>query len=183
MNYLEHLETHCGTFVSGFDIPDLLEDAVQIIELEEESTKITSISTLGLHWHALQFEDGSTVHQELLFRFKQQHPKEEFVKLIWQLTDHALETYQAFELGELFELPQGVLEQYSFSSVYVTAPFYSDESFITYEHEEQSVLVVWFVPIYPSEEHFIEEHGPEKFDELLYETDYELLDLNRKELV
>ncbi|MEJ6528636.1 suppressor of fused domain protein [Exiguobacterium sp. USCH10] len=183
MNYLEHLEKHCGTFVSGYDIPYLLEDDVQIIELEEESSKITSISTLGLHWHALQFENGSTAHQELLFRFNQQHAKEEFVELMWQLTDFALGTHQAFELGELYELPEEVLEQYSFSSVYVTAPFYSDESFITYENEEQSVLVVWFVPIYPSEELFIEEHGTERFDELLYETDRELFDLNRKELV
>lgn len=183
MNYLEHLEKHCGTFVSGFDIPDLLEDAVQIIELEEESSKLTSISTLGLHWHALQFEDGSTVRQELLFRFMQQHAKEEFIELMWQLTDHALGTHQAFELGELYKLPEGLLEQYSFSSVYVTAPFYSDESFITYEHEDQSVLVVWFVPIHPSEEQFIEEHGTERFDELLYETDYELLDMNRNKLI
>lgn len=183
MNYLEHLEKHCGTLVSGYDIPHLLEDDVQIIELEEEASKITSISTLGLHWHTLQFENGSIAHQELLFRFNQQHVKDEFAELMLQLTLYAIRTHKAFELGELYELPEEVIEQYSFSSVYVTAPFYSDESLITYKNGEQSVIVVWFVPIYPSEELFIEEHGTERFDELLYETDRELFDLNRKELV
>lgn len=96
---------------------------------------------------------------------------------------HALETHQAFDLGEYLQLPLGALKQYKFSSIYVTAPFYSDPSFLRYEGETNDVLVVWLVPIFSSEERFIEEHGPEAFDELLFETEDELLDFKRKPLV
>jgi len=184
MDYLEHLEAHCGEFVGGYDFPDLMEDHVQILKLKEpKPSDIVSISTLGLHLHPLQFEDGSGAHQEVLFRFKQKRAEQDIVQLAWHLATHALETHQAFDLGEYFSLPKGVLKRSNFSSIYVTAPFYSDESFLVYEGDTQNVLVVWFVPISPSEERFIEEHGAEAFDELLYETDDELLDLKRKPLV
>ncbi|TCI30660.1 suppressor of fused domain protein [Exiguobacterium sp. SL-10] len=184
MDYLEHLEAHCGEFVTGYDVPDLLEDHVQILKLEEpKPSDIVTIATLGLHLHSFQFEDGSVAHQDLLFRFKQKRAEQDIVQLVWHLATHALETHQAFDLGEYFSLPKGVLKRYKFSSIYVTAPFYSDPSFLKYEGEPHDVLVVWFVPIFPSEERFIEEHGAEAFDELLFETDDELLDLKRKPLV
>lgn len=184
MDYLEHLEAHCGEFTNQFEFEDLMEQAVQFLQFNDSPTTNTfTISTLGLHWHTLQNEDGTHLHQELLMSFKQKRAYEDVVELLWQLTNHVLETHQAFELGEYFELPSNVFKRLKFSSIYVTTPFYFDKSFLVYEGDEQKVLSVWFIPIFPSEEEFIETHGAEQFDELLYETEDELLDLKRKPLV
>ncbi|WP_404353191.1 suppressor of fused domain protein [Exiguobacterium aurantiacum] len=184
MNYLEHLESHCGEFTNQFETEDLLEQAVQFLQFDDSPTTDTfTISTLGLHWHTLQNEDETYTHQELLLSFKQKRLYEDVLELLWQLTMHALETHHAFKLGEYFELPPNVFKRLKFSSIYVATPFYFDESFLVYEGDEQTVIPVWFIPIFPSEESFIEAHGAERFNELLYKADYVLLDLKRKPLV
>ena len=184
MNYLEHLESHCGEFTNQFETEDLLEQGVQFLQFDDSpATDAFTISTLGLHRHTLQNEDETQTHQELLLSFKQKRAHEDVLELLWQLTTHALETHHAFELGEYFELPSNVFKRLKFSSIYVATPFYFDSSFHAYEGNEQTVVPIWFIPIFSSEEAFIEAHGAERFNELLYKTDDELLDLKRKPLV
>ncbi len=150
---------------------------------DSPTTDSYTISTLGLHWHTLQNEDGTQTHQELLLSFKQKRSYEDVLELLWQLTTHALETHHAFKLGEYFELPPNVFKRLNFSAIYVAKPFYFDESFHAYEGDEQTVVPFWFIPIFPSEEAFIEANGVERFNEVLYKTDDALLDLKRKPLV
>ncbi|MCT4796693.1 suppressor of fused domain protein [Exiguobacterium alkaliphilum] len=184
MNYLQHLESHCGEFTNQFETDDLLEQAVQFLQFNDSPTTDSyTISTLGLHWHTLQNEDGTQTHQELLLSFKQKRSYEDVLELLWQLTTHALETHHAFKLGEYFELPPNVFKRLNFSAIYVAKPFYFDESFHAYEGDEQTVVPFWFIPIFPSEEAFIEANGVERFNEVLYKTDDALLDLKRKPLV
>lgn len=93
-----------------------------------------------------------------------------------------------FNEAEYYPLPEGIFEKYQFSSVYDTSPVYFDESFFLFEtdsnvgNEPDTVLPVWFVPIFESEEKYIEKHGADQFEDLLFETD-ELVDFNRKPLI
>ena len=81
----------------------------------------------------------------------------------------------AFGTAEYYPLPEGIFEKYQFSSVYVTSPVYFDESICLFEtdanigNEPDTVLPVWFVPIFESEERYIEKHGANRFEHLLIE--------------
>ncbi|HAE0521388.1 TPA_asm: hypothetical protein G2720_26700 [Salmonella enterica subsp. enterica serovar Enteritidis str. P125109] len=136
----------------------------------------------------MHFTTGNKVHQEIMMSLNQSDTEEDVLELLWQLTNHALSSGEAFDLGEYYALPKNVFSNYEFSAVYVTAPFYFDESFGVYEgnreiEEPKQVLPVWFVPIFSSEEKYIEKFGVEKFNNLLFNTKEELLDLNRKPLI
>lgn len=184
MNYLEHLENHCGEFVDQFEFEDLLEEHIQFLKFKDSPCEgAYSITSLGLHWHGLQFEDRTIVHQEVMVTTKQDDIQDDMVMLLWNLSNHALETGHAFNLGEYFKLPKGIFKKYKFSSIYVTAPFYFEESFRVYEGDLAKVLPVWFVPIFKSEEKYIEKYGQENFENLLFDTSTELVDFKRKPLV
>lgn len=189
MNYLDHLEKYCGEFVGHFEYEDLAEENIQFLKFDAAPSETSyTVSTLGLLWHTLHFTTGNKVHQEIMMSLHQSGTEEDVLELLWQLTNHALSSGEAFDLGEYYSLPENVLSNYDFSAVYVTAPFYFDESFAVYEgnheiEEPETVLPVWFVPIFSSEEKYIEKFGVEKFNTLLFNTNKELLDLKRKPLI
>lgn len=189
MNYLDHLEKHCGEFTEAFPIEELEQKNVQILKFQDAPFKGTyTIASLGLLFHPLQLEDGSLMHQELMMSAEQLDVQDEIIFLLWQLAEYAMRTGNAFDAAEYYPLPEGIFEKYQFSSVYVTSPVYFDESFCLFEtdsnvgNEPDTVLPVWFVPIFESEEKYIEKHGANRFEDLLFETD-ELVDFNRKPLI
>lgn len=67
MNYLDHLEQHCGEFTEAFLIEELEQKNVQILKFKDAPFKETyTIASLGLLFHPLQMEDGSLMHQEIM---------------------------------------------------------------------------------------------------------------------
>ncbi|WP_394679573.1 suppressor of fused domain protein [uncultured Exiguobacterium sp.] len=189
MNYLDHLEKHCGEFTEAFPIEELEQKNVQILKFKDAPFKETyTIASLGLLFHPLQTEDDSLMHQEIMMSAEQPDVQDEIIYLLWQLAEYAMRTGHAFNAAEYYPLPEGIFEKYQFSSVYVTSPVYFDESFCLFEtdsnvgNEPDTVLPVWFVPIFESEEKYIEKHGADQFEDLLFETD-ELVDFNRKPLI
>jgi len=166
-----------------------MEENIQFLKFEIAPINATYTATsLGLLWHSLQFEDGRIAHQEVMMSVKQPEAEEDVIELLWRLTTHALETGQAFDLGEFYSMPETVFGQYGFTGVYVTAPFYFDETFFVHTgdasfEEPDHVLPVWFVPIFKSEADYLEQQGIEAFEEKLFETEDELLDLTRQPLI
>lgn len=189
MNYIEHLEKHCGEIKGGLELEDMMEENIQFLKFENAPINATYTATsLGLLWHSLQFEDGRIAHQEVMMSVKQPEAEEDVIELLVQLTTHALETGQAFDLGEFYSMPETVFGQYGFAGVYVTAPFYFDETFFVHTgdasfEEPDHVLPVWFVPIFESEAEYLEQQGIEAFEAKLFETEDELLDLTRQPLI
>lgn len=189
MNYIEHLEKHCGEIKGSLELEDMMQENIQFLKFENAPTDNTYTATsLGLLWNSLQFEDGRIAHQEVMMSVKQPEAEEDVIELLWRLTTHALETGQAFELGEFYSMPETVFGQYGFAGVYVTAPFYFDESFFIHHgdasfDEPEHVLPVWFVPIFESEADYLEQQGMDAFDEIMDATEDELLDLARQPLI
>jgi len=67
MNYLDHLEQHCGEFTEAFPIDELERKNVQILKLKDALFKETyTIESIGLLFCPLQTEDGSLMHQEIM---------------------------------------------------------------------------------------------------------------------
>ncbi|WP_026828562.1 suppressor of fused domain protein [Exiguobacterium artemiae] len=189
MNYIEHLEKHCGEIKGSLELEDMMEENIQFLKFENAPIDNTyTATTLGLLWRPLQFEEERFYHQELMMSVKQPEAEEDVIELLWRLTTHALETGQTFELGEFYSMPKTVFGQYGFAGVYVTAPFYFDESFFIHRgdtefDEPEHVLPVWFVPIFESEADYLEQHGVDAFDEIIDATEGELLDLTRQPLI
>ncbi|MGI1805453.1 hypothetical protein ACRPK8_06910 [Exiguobacterium sp. TDN 0502] len=189
MNYIEHLEAHCGESTGHLEIEELQDHAIQLLQFQNVLfANAITVTSLGLLHHPLQFENGAIVHQEVMLSVMQQDAESDLIELIYRLTLEALKTGHAYDLGEYLPIPDGLLSKYGFAALYVTTPFYFKESFQVYKGnaafgEPETVLPVWFVPIFASEVAYIEQYGIEEFNEILYETEMQLLNLKRHPLV
>ncbi|QZY88114.1 suppressor of fused domain protein [Exiguobacterium acetylicum] len=189
MNYIEHLEAHCGESTGHLEMEELQDHAIQMLQFQNAPfANANTVTSLGLLHHPLQFENGSVVHQEVMLSVMQQDAESDLIELIYRLTLEALKTGHAYDLGEYLPMPVGLLSKYDFAALYVTTPFYFEESFQVYKGnaafgEPETVLPVWFVPIFASEVAYIEQYGTEEFNEMLYETEMQLLNLKRHPLV
>ena len=93
MNYIEHLEKHCGEITGNLELEDMMEQNIQFLKFENAPINESYTATsLGLLWHSLQFEDGQFAHQEVMMSVKQLEAEEDVIELLWRLTTHALET-------------------------------------------------------------------------------------------
>ncbi|KOP29148.1 hypothetical protein ADM98_09590 [Exiguobacterium sp. BMC-KP] len=188
MNYIEHLEAHCGEITGHLEMEELQEQAIQLVQFQNAPfTNARMVTSLGLLRYPLQFENGAVVHQEVMLSFMQQEAESDMIELLHRLTLEALKTGHAYDLGEYLPMPNGLLSKYGFAALYVTTPFYFEESFQVYKGnsafgEPGTVLPVWFVPIFASEVAYIEQYGVDEFNELLYETEMQLLNLKRHPL-
>ncbi|WP_214804728.1 suppressor of fused domain protein [Exiguobacterium sp. s46] len=189
MNYIEHLEAHCGESTGHLEMEELQDHAIQMLQFQNAPfANANTVTSLGLLHHPLQFENGAVVHQEVMLSVMQQDAESDLIELIYRLTLEALKTGHAYDLGEYLPMPVGLLSKYDFAALYVTTPFYFEESFQVYKGnaafgEPETVLPVWFVPIFASEVAYIEKYGTEEFNEMLYETEMQLLNLKRHPLV
>ncbi len=67
MNYLDHLEQHCGDSQKHFQLRNLNKRTSQILKFKDAPINETyTIASLGLLFHPLQTEDGSLMHQEIM---------------------------------------------------------------------------------------------------------------------
>lgn len=188
MNYIEHLEAHCGEITGHLEIEELQEQAIQLVQFQNAPfANASTVTSLGLSCHPLQFENGAVVHQEVMLSVMQQDAEPDLIELVYRLTLEALKTGHAYDLGEYLPMPDGLLSKYGFAALYVTTPFYFEESFHVHRGdaafgEPETVLPVWFVPIFASEVAYIEQYGVEEFNDCLYETEMQLLNLKRHSL-
>ncbi|KQS18642.1 hypothetical protein ASF99_01760 [Exiguobacterium sp. Leaf187] len=168
MNYIEHLEAHCGEITGHLEIEELQDHAIQLLQFQNAPfANANTVTSLGLLHHPLQFENGAVVHQEVMLSVMQQEAESDLIELIYRLTLEALKTGHAYDLGDYLPMPDGLLSKYDFAALYVATPFYFEESFQVYKGnaafgEPETVLPVWFVPIYASEVAYIEQYGAEK---------------------
>lgn len=183
MAYSDHLERYCGPIAASVDFDDL-DQRLSVVKVNHSPAEnMFTFSTNGLSYHDLYTEDEDLFNQEAMICVAGEEAEEDIVKLLWFLSSHAIKRHAAFYLGEFYALPPNTLSDFSFSALYVTSPFYFPQEFLLYEEDVQLIIPVWFIPIFPSEEEFIEEHGHEEFDELLFQTSGELLNLYRSPLV
>lgn len=189
MNYIEHLEAHCGEITGHLELEELQEQAIQLLQFQNAPfANAITMTSLGLLRHPLQFENGAIVHQEVILSVMQQDAESDLIELVYRLALEAWKTGHAYDLGEYLPMPDGLLSKYGFAALYVTTPFYFEESFQVHKGdaafgEPETVLPVWFVPIFASEVAYIEQYGTEEFNEMLYETEMQLLNLKRHPLV
>lgn len=189
MNYIEHLEAHCGEITGHLELEELQEQAIQFLQFQNAPfANAITMTSLGLLRHPLQFENGAIVHQEVMLSVMQQDAESDLIELVYRLALEAWKTGHAYDLGEYLSMPDGLLSKYGFAALYVTTPFYFEESFQVHKGdaafgEPETVLPVWFVPIFASEVAYIEQYGTEEFNEMLYETEMQLLNLKRHPLV
>ncbi|WP_313491356.1 suppressor of fused domain protein [Exiguobacterium sp.] len=188
MNYIEHLEAHCSENTGYLEIEELQNHAIQLVQFQNAPfANANTVTSLGLLRYPLQFENGAVIHQEVMLSVMQQEAESDMIELVYRLTLEALKTGHAYDLGEYLPMPDGLLSKYGFAALYVTTPFYFEESFQVYKGnatfgEPETVLPVWFVPIFTSEVAYIKQYGAEKFNEMLYETEMQLLNLKRHSL-
>lgn len=189
MNYIKHLEAHCGEITGHLEMEELKEQAIQLVQFQNAPfTNACTVTSLGLLRYPLQFENGAVVHQEVMLSVMQPDAESDLIELVYRLTLEALKTGHAYDLGEYLPMPDRLLSKYGFAALYVTTPFYFEESFQVYKGnaafgEPETALPVWFVPIFASEVAYIEQYGTEEFNEMMYETEMQLLNLKRHPLV
>jgi len=69
MNYIEHLEAHCGEITGQLEIEGLQEQSIQVVQFQNAPfANAVTVTSLGLLRYPLQFENGAIVHQEVIIR-------------------------------------------------------------------------------------------------------------------
>ncbi len=179
---IEHIEHHLG------DLEDSIVDSwgagtkgskFQILELKDQPVPhAITYMTLGISDHLLEQETGP-IRQELIFScwedFAHLKPQTLVSAFGMEILDQQLAVHNHEVVG-----PGGpILGGLQVDSIYCISPRYFPEPFEVCEKLDPPVVFVWLVPLYQEEAQFVDSHGWEQFEQVLYEQDPDILDLER----
>jgi len=98
MNYIEHLEAHCGESTGHLEMEELQDHAIQMLQFQNAPfANANTVTSLGLLHQPLQFENGAVIHQEVMLSVMQQDAESDLIELIYRLTLEALKTGHAYD--------------------------------------------------------------------------------------
>ena len=80
--------------------------------------------------------------------------------------------------GAYLRVPNILIDRYDFEGLYTTGACYFNDDLA----KGDSYKLLWLIPVYDNELRFLEEHGPNKFEDKLEQYDPDLCDLKRRPL-
>jgi hypothetical protein len=142
----------------------------------------TTLLTRGLSDLGELHREGHPLLQELMFSFWDGFDAEKLIELLVLIGHETVEGRRPLLWGEV--LPPGgpILPGVALSAFYVAQPSYLAPTFGELEQEQGTVRIRWLVPLYDHEATWVEQHGHERFEDLLETQDPDLLDLRRPSL-
>jgi suppressor of fused protein SUFU len=176
---LEHLEQNLGEIAGSWDTdPDGLELPFQIVHYAggrgPEGTEI--FSTLGLSDYELG-EHGARI--ELLMIA----PAGQTAGSVPPILHHAgrlpIDADDVPQLGDTYVGVEELGEVSPMDALYVGRPLYQPAGFNPFDNGEARVVFWWLIPIFDVEAAFVEEHGWEVFEQLMWDLDVDPTDFTR----
>jgi Suppressor of fused protein (SUFU) len=83
------------------------------------------------------------------------------------------------ELGDVYTAVEGLTEVSPMDNLYVGRPLYQPAGFNPFDNGDVRVVFWWLIPIYDIEAEFVEEHGWEAFEQLMWDLDVDPTDFTR----
>lgn len=184
---LNHFQKYLGpgAISSTTKDPDTGEPlAVKICLFNNKPVKNAfTLATLGLSNTLLYKPDKTPVRHEVLFCAHKPFLSDEIYSRLFDFIDFATTQDESITLGMLFDFETPISSKSSMEAFVFYEPGYFDDEIFVFKEMNPPVIMAWAIPIYRKELQFIEEFGPNAFDELLAEHDPDLLDLSRESIV
>lgn len=175
--FLGQIATRYAKNVSGEELP------FQVVHCPRGIEGLQSFSTLGLSNYPLECR-GRHIQQELMISVLNKFGSLNIAGLLQQLAIRALERQAAFAPGDVIAAPHALFDGKPFCSLYTTKPGFMPEEFINYSTGDgDKITFSILLPITPSEEKYISQHGYERFDILFIGSGADMLDLDRNSIV
>jgi hypothetical protein len=177
---VEHLEHHLGEIVGEWTTdPEGIELPFRIVHYgggkAPAGTEV--FSTLGLSDYGLG-ELG--VRIELLIIA----PAGLTAGTIPPILHHAgvlpIDADDAPDLGDTYTAVEALIEISPMDALYVGRPLYQAAGFNPFDNGSERVVFWWLIPIYDVEADFVEEHGWEAFEQLMWDLDVDPTDFTRE---
>jgi Suppressor of fused protein (SUFU) len=181
MGLIEHLEGYLGEIEGGWSRDADGDDMpFEVARFPRGSGRGTiSFATLGLSRYPLQSWSGKEIRHELLMIVPDSLREGPVPGLLQQIGMEALGSARPVLRGEVIG-PRGELITGSpMEALYAAIPVHFPDDFAVYEGDDESVAVVWLVPISAREASYVKRHGWRAFEDLLAELDPDLTDLSR----
>lgn len=138
-----------------------------------------TLVTAGLGERALEGPDGSVVREELLLCAWDEHRGDALLHVLFSVGAGVLEEGVSVDPGDVYELAQPLAPGSELRHLFVHRPLYHPDEIQPVSVAGGEVEICWLIPVTAGEAGFVEERGPEAFDDLLFERDPDLLDLHR----
>lgn len=141
-----------------------------------------TLATIGLSETTQTGPEDESVRQELLLCAWAGFRHDSLYATLFTVAQLVHDRGETANPGEVIEMPRPVADGIPLRHVFVYLPIYHSDDLHSVPLGRDAVEILWLIPITETEAAFIEEHGPEAFDELLGREDPDLLDLQRPSL-
>jgi hypothetical protein len=180
-----HLESFLGPIKSGKQsCTSNKKLPFQVIRFEHRPSPLhITQTTLGLSNYLLELPNGSTIRQELCLCYDSKSQDLEPEIFLFVIGKDVQQSKKAVLRGSVLGPFGSLFPSSPLEAFYCTFPLYFTEEFHEFNQVEPQVVFVWLLPIYLEEVNFISENGWESFEELLYQTEIDLLDYDRPSIV
>lgn len=178
MNVDKHLEEHLGPIANGWRAVDDRNGLSVAAFPEQPSPGVTTLATLGLSYHLLD-QGESQIRQELLLGFHGDHSTGVLSMLLVHLAERLLTNHRAIRRGEVVPLGYPIVNGSMARCVYACAPCVYAHGLELCSTTSPPTIIVWLIPVLPSEVAYINAHGWSSFEDQLERHDPDLFDLLR----
>jgi hypothetical protein len=141
-----------------------------------------TLATVGLSETPHIGPESESVRQELLLCAWNGFRQDSLYNTIFTAAQLIHDSGETANPGEVLEIPFPIAEGLPLRHLFVHIPIYFADGLHPIPLGREAVEVLWLIPITEAEAAFVEENGPEAFDELLGREDPDLLDLERASL-
>jgi hypothetical protein len=147
-----------------------------------------TLATIGLSDTPQRGPSAERVRQELLLCAWNGFRHDSFYATLFTAAQLIHDSGETANPGEVIEMPLPVAEGVALRHLFVYLPIYHSDDLHAVplgngKKDDEAVEVLWLIPITAAEAAFIEENGPEAFDQLLGREDPDLMDLERPSLL
>lgn len=182
MNAAEHLEMFLGLMNGGWSSRSL--PGIQICLFPDQPVSgINTLATLGLSNTILVMEDKRSVRQELLLAVPDDRQPEEFAKLLLTVAEQLETNKKALMRGEVIHLGEQIAMDSHANALYSSMPVLFPAGIATLADSAPPTVIVWLIPLLPSEVSFIESSGWSEFEDRLEAVDPDLFNLCRESII
>lgn len=182
MNAAEHLERYLGPMDRGWSSSSL--PGVQVCLFRDAPLPgVFTLATLGLSNTVLVMSGNLKVRQELILACRDDRWIEELGKLLIHVAEIVLKRGHALLRGEVIPLGNRITADSAAYSLYASNPAVYPDDLATLSGSIPPTVIVWLVPLQPTEAALVESSGWSEFEDRLESADPDLFDLRRRSFI
>jgi len=181
---LQFLESQLGQMAGGqiFESPPGREVYVARYDNQPVTDAITYVTT-GLSRHVLHQLSGPDIRLELLTCTWSSFREASLDSLLFILAQQILDRHHAPAQGEYIGPAGPVVTGSKLEAFYFMPPLYHPETLEVFSDEPPETIIVWALPVAPSEVEFIKNSGWRAFEKELHRVAPDVMDMFRDPIV